>query len=55
MTSLILASEWQSAIGPDLARLDPVEPVLPKVQHVVSGDVGDVLVTDYGGFVAQIG
>ena len=30
----------------DLSRLDPVEPVLAEVQHVVAGEVGDLLVTD---------
>ena len=31
----------------DLARLDPVEPVLAEVEHVVAGDVGDLLVADH--------
>ena len=30
----------------DLSRLNPVEPVLAEVQHVVAGDVGDLLVAD---------
>lgn len=30
----------------DLSRFDPVEPVLAEVEHVVAGDVGDLLVAD---------
>ena len=31
-------------VGGDLARLDPVEPVLAEVQHVVASNIGDFLV-----------